>query len=158
MRKAKITISRVPDRPGIAHKLFGAIADANILVDMIIQNVSEGALTDITFTVIKSDLHKATNIVREIAREIDAKDISTDENIAKVSIVGTGMRSHSGVASTMFEALAKEGINIMMISTSEIKISCIIESKYTELAVRALHDAFQLDKKVPIKDDSTPTP
>jgi len=156
--EAKITITKVPDKPGIAHTLFGAIADANILVDMIIQNVSEEGLTDITFTVMKSDLHKASNIVREIAREIGAKDIHTDENIAKVSIVGTGMRSHSGVATTMFGALAKEGINIMMISTSEIKISCIIESKYTELAVRALHDAFQLDKKVPIKDDSTPTP
>jgi aspartate kinase len=156
--EAKITITKVPDRPGIAHKLFGSIANANILVDMIIQNVSEEGLADITFTVVKSDLRKGTNIVREIAREIGAKDINTDENIAKVSIVGTGMRSHSGVASTMFGALAKEGINIMMISTSEIKISCVIESKYTELAVRALHDAFQLDKKVPMKDDTTPTP
>ena len=145
--EAKITITKVPDKPGIAHRLFGAIADANIMVDMIIQNVSEEGLTDITFTVIKSDLYKASNIVRGIAREIGAKEINTDENIAKVSIVGTGMRSHSGVASTMFGALAKEGINIMMISTSEIKISCIIESKYTELAVRALHDAFQLDKR-----------
>jgi aspartate kinase len=156
--EAKITITKVPDRPGIAHKLFGGIADANILVDMIIQNVSEEGLADITFTVIKGDLRKATNIVRRIAREIGAKDINTDENIAKVSIVGTGMRSHSGVASTMFGALAKERINIMMISTSEIKISCVIESKYTELAVRALHDAFQLDKKIPTKDDTTPTP
>jgi aspartate kinase len=146
--EAKITITKVPDKPGIAHRLFGAIAAANIMVDMIIQNVSREGLADITFTVIKSDLHKATNIVREITRKIGAQDIDTDENIAKVSIVGTGMRSHSGVASTMFGALAKEGINIMMISTSEIKISCIIESKYTELAVRALHDAFQLDKKV----------
>jgi aspartate kinase len=156
--EAKITITKVPDKPGIAHKLFGGIADANILVDMIIQNVSEEGLADITFTVVKSDLRKATNIVREIAREIGAKDINTDEDIAKVSIVGTGMRSHSGVASIMFGALAKEGINIMMISTSEIKISCIIESKYTELAVRALHDVFQLDKKVPTKDNTTPTP
>ena len=156
--EAKITITKVPDKPGIAHRLFGAIADANIMVDMIIQNVSEEGLTDITFTVIKSDLYKASNIVRGIAREIGAKEINTDENIAKVSIVGTGMRSHSGVASTMFGALAKEGINIMMISTSEIKISCIIESKYTELAVRALHDAFQLDKKAITKDDGIPTP
>ncbi len=145
--EAKITITRVPDKPGIAHRLFGAIADANIMVDMIIQNVSEEGLTDITFTVMKNDLSKASNIVREIAREIEAKAINTDENIAKVSIVGTGMRSHSGIASIMFGALAREGINIMMISTSEIKISCIIESKYTELAVRALHDAFQLDKR-----------
>ncbi len=144
--EAKITITKVPDKPGIAHRLFGAIADANIMVDMIIQNVSEEGLTDITFTVMKNDLSKATNIVREIAREISAYEINTDENIAKVSIVGTGMRSHSGVASIMFGALAKEGINIMMISTSEIKISCVIEAKYTELAVRALHDVFQLDK------------
>ncbi len=144
--EAKITITKVPDKPGVAHKLFGAIANANILVDMIIQNVSEEGLTDITFTVMKSDLHKATSIVKEIIRHIGAKDINTDENIAKVSIVGTGMRSHSGIASTMFGALAKEGINIMMISTSEIKISCIIESKYTELAVRALHDAFRLER------------
>ena len=155
--ESKITITRVPDRPGIAHRLFGAIADANITVDMIIQNVSKRGLTDITFTVIKGDLPKATNIVGEIAREIGAKDVTTDENIAKVSIVGTGMRSHSGVASAMFGALAKEGINIMMISTSEIKISCVIESKYTELAVRALHDAFQLDKKIITKHDTTPT-
>jgi len=156
--EAKITLTRVPDKPGIAHKLFGAIADANITVDMIIQNVSKRGLTDITFTVIKSDLHEATKIVKEIAREIGAKDVNTDENIAKISIVGTGMRSHSGVATTMFGALAKEGINIMMISTSEIKISCVIESKYTELAVRALHDAFQLHKKVITEDEPTPTP
>ena len=155
--EAKITITRVPDRPGIAHRLFGAITDANITVDMIIQNVSKRGLTDITFTVIKSDLPKATNIVGEIAREIGAKEVTTDENIAKVSIVGTGMRSHSVVASTMFGALANEGINIMMISTSEIKISCVIESKYTELAVRALHDAFQLDKKIITKHNTTPT-
>ena len=145
--ESKITLTKVPDKPGIAHRLFGAIAGANIMVDMIIQNVSEEGLTDITFTVMKNDLSKATNIVREIAREIGAHEINTDENIAKVSIVGTGMRSHSGVASTMFGALAKEGINIMMISTSEIRISCVIEAKYTELAVRALHDAFQLDKR-----------
>jgi aspartate kinase len=144
--ESKITLTKVPDKPGIAHRLFGTIADANIMVDMIIQNVSEEGLTDITFTVMKNDLSKATNIVREIAREIGAHEINTDKNIAKVSIVGTGMRSHSGVASTMFGALAKEGINIMMISTSEIKISCVIEAKYTELAVRALHDAFQLEK------------
>ena len=155
--EAKITITKVPDKPGVAHKLFGAIADANILVDMIIQNVSEEGLTDITFTLMKTELHKATNIVREIVGQIGAKDINTDENIAKVSIVGTGMRSHSGIASTMFGALAREGINIMMISTSEIKISCIIESKYTELAVRALHDTFQLDKRFPVKESSIPT-
>ncbi|NIS59378.1 MAG: aspartate kinase [Proteobacteria bacterium] len=156
--EAKITITKVPDKPGIAHKLFGAIADAHILIDMIIQNVSEEGLADITFTVMKADLHKATSIVREIARQIGARDITTDENIAKVSIVGTGMRSHSGIASTMFGALAGEGINIMMISTSEIKISCVIESKYTELAVRALHDAFHLDKRSSDKESSAQTP
>jgi aspartate kinase len=156
--EAKITITKVPDRPGIAHKLFGAIAEANIMVDMIIQNVSEEGLADITFTVVKNDFHNAREIVRKIAQQIGAKEITTDEDIAKVSIIGTGMRSHSGVASTMFGALAKEGINILMISTSEIKISCIIESKYTELAIRALHDAFQLDKRSPVKESSTPTP
>jgi len=152
--EAKITITKVPDRPGIAHKLFGSIAEANIMVDMIIQNVSEEGLTDITFTVVKTDLRKAKDIVTKIAQQIGAKNITTDEDIAKVSIIGTGMRSHSGIATTMFGALAKEGINIMMISTSEIKISCIIESKYTELAVRALHDAFQLDKNFTAHDDS----
>jgi aspartate kinase len=151
--EAKITITKVPDRPGIAHKLFGSIAEANIMIDMIIQNVSEEGLTDITFTVVKTDLHKAKDIVTKIAQQIGAKNITTDEDIAKVSIIGTGMRSHSGIASTMFGALAKEGINIMMISTSEIKISCIIESKYTELAVRALHDAFQLDRNFTAHDD-----
>jgi aspartate kinase len=151
--EAKITITKVPDRPGIAHKLFGSIAEANIMVDMIIQNVSEEGLTDITFTVVKTDLRKAKDIVTKIAQQIGAKNITTDEDIAKVSIIGTGMRSHSGIASTMFGALAKEGINIMMISTSEIKISCIIESKYTELAVRALHDAFQLDRNFTARDD-----
>jgi len=156
--EAKITITKVPDRPGIAHKLFGAIAEANIMVDMIIQNVSEEGLADITFTVVKNDFHNAREIVRKIAQQIGAKEITTDEDIAKVSIIGTGMRSHSGVASTMFGALAKEGINILMISTSEIKISCVIESKYTELAIRALHDTFQLDKRSPVKESSTPTP
>jgi aspartate kinase len=151
--EAKITITRVPDRPGIAHKLFGAIAEANIMVDMIIQNVSEDGLADITFTVIKNDFHNAREIVRKIAQQIGAKDITTDEDIAKVSIIGMGMRSHSGVASTMFGALAKEGINIIMISTSEIKISCVIESKYTELAIRALHDAFQLDRNITAHDE-----
>jgi aspartate kinase len=153
--EAKITITKVPDRPGIAHKLFGAIAEANIMVDMIIQNVSEDGLADITFTVIKNDFHNAREIVRKIAQQIGAKDITTDEDIAKVSIIGTGMRSHSGVASTMFGALAKEGINIMMISTSEIKISCVIESKYAELAIRALHDAFQLDRNITVHDELT---
>jgi aspartate kinase len=142
--EAKIGIRRVLDRPGIAAKVFGAVAEANIVVDMIIQNISEDGTTDLTFTVPKTDLRKASEIVRRIAPEIGAASVETDDQIAKVSIVGVGMRSHAGVASRMFAALAKEGINILMISTSEIKTSCVIHQKYTELAVRVLHDAFGL--------------
>ena len=114
---------------------------------MIIQNISHDGYTDMTFTVSKEDFKKALEIVRETAREIGAADVLADTNIAKVSVVGTGMRSHSGVAAKMFQSLAREGINIMMISTSEIKISCVIEAKYTELAVRTLHEAFELHKE-----------
>jgi len=142
--EAKVSILRVPDKPGIASKIFGPIADSNINVDMIIQNISIDGYTDLTFTVPRTDLSQALKIVGPIAKEIGAKDIVTDDSVAKVSIVGTGMRSHSGIASKMFRALAEEGINIMMISTSEIKVSCVIESKYTELAVRVLHGAFDL--------------
>ncbi|MBI3611027.1 MAG: aspartate kinase [Nitrospirae bacterium] len=145
--QAKITITGVPDQPGIAARLFGAIAEAGILVDMILQNVSQEGMTDISFTVPKGDAKKAVEIAREIAREIGARNVQLTENIANVSIVGVGMRTHSGVAAQMFAALSKEGINIMMISTSEIKISCVIDAKYTELAVRALHDAFELGKE-----------
>lgn len=145
--EAKVTITKVPDRPGIAAKLFGPISQANINVDMILQNVSEDGYTDITFTVSKEDLKKAVGFVEEIAKEIKAEKVTTNEKIAKVSVIGVGMRSHAGIASKMFETLAKEGINIMMISTSEIKISCVIHSNYTELAVRALHDAFNLGKE-----------
>ena len=113
---------------------------------MIIQNVSEGGLTDVSFTVPQTDSKKIIEVMKKVVSDTGAKDINLEENIAKVSIIGVGMRSHSGVASKMFSALAKEGINIMMISTSEIKISCVIEAKYTELAVRVLHDAFELDK------------
>jgi aspartate kinase len=145
--EAKIEVMRVPDVPGVAAKLFKPIAEANIVVDMIIQTSSaEKGCADVAFTVPKSDFPKALQIVRETVKEIGGKEVLSDENIAKVSIVGVGMRSHSNVAAQMFSALAKEGINIHMISTSEIKISCIIDSKYTELAVRALHDAFELDK------------
>ena len=143
-KQAKITITGVPDQPGIAAKLFGAIGEASILVDMIIQNVSREGLTDISFTVPKSDAKKAVEIARKIAGEIRAAGVQLTENIANVSVVGVGMRSHSGVAAKMFAALADEGINIMMISTSEIKISCVIDAKYTELAVRTLHDCFDL--------------
>jgi aspartate kinase len=144
--QAKITITGVPDQPGIAARLFGVIAEAGVVVDMILQNVSQEGLTDISFTVPKGDARKAVEIARKIAREIGARDVQMKEEIAKVSIVGVGMRTHSGVAAQMFAALSKEGINIMMISTSEIKISCVIDAKYTELAVRALHDAFELGK------------
>ncbi len=144
--EAKVTIIKVPDKPGTASKVFGPISEANIVVDMIIQNASEDGSTDLTFTVPETDLKKALEIVKKTARDIGAKDVAVDENIAKISIVGVGMRSHAGVASKMFRVLSDEGINIMMISTSEIKISCVINSKYTELAVRVLHKAFELDK------------
>jgi aspartate kinase len=138
---------RLPDVPGVAAKLFKPLADANIVVDMIIQTSStEKGYADMAFTVPKSDFVKTLQIVKETLKVIGGKEVVADENIAKVSIVGVGMRSHSSVATQMFSALAKEGINIHMISTSEIKISCIIDSKYTELAVQALHDAFELDK------------
>ncbi len=145
--EARITISKVPDRPGIASKIFTPISDAGIIVDMIIQNTRAGDLTDMTFTVPRTDYDKAMIIVGKIVEEIGAEKVFGSENIAKVSIVGVGMRNHSGIATTMFHILAKEGINIMMISTSEIKVSCVIDEKYTELAVRALHEAFALDKE-----------
>lgn len=144
--QAKITVEGVPDRPGIAAALFGAIGDAEISVDMIVQNVSTEGLTDITFTVPKTNLKKALEITQKTTEEIGARRVRYDDKIAKVSIVGVGMRDHAGVAGTMFRALAREGINIQMISTSEIKISCVIEEKYTELAVRVLHDTFKLGK------------
>jgi aspartate kinase len=145
--EAKIEVMRVPDVPGVAAKLFKPIADANIVLDMIIQTSStEKGYADVAFTVPKTDFPKTLQIVREVMQQIGAKEINATEEIAKVSIVGLGMRSHSNVAVQMFTALSREGINIIMISTSEIKISCVIDSKYTELAVRALHDAFELDK------------
>ncbi len=142
--EAKITVNKVPDKPGIASKIFTALSEANIVVDMIVQNVSHDGFNDITFTVVKADAKKAFKITNEIGEAIGAK-VAVDEDMAKVSIVGLGMRSHSGVASKMFTILAAEGINIELISTSEIKISCVIESKYGELAVRALHKNFGLD-------------
>jgi aspartate kinase len=144
--EARLTMVRVPDNPGIASKIFSPISDANIVVDMIIQNSSADGSTDITFTVPKADMKKALKLVRKVAEEIQAQEVLADENIAKISIVGAGMRSHSGVASKMFTALSKENINILMISTSEIKISCVIEAKYGELAARVLHQAFGLEK------------
>jgi aspartate kinase len=144
--EARITISRVPDKPGIAAKIFMPISDAGIVIDMIIQNTRAGDLTDMTFTVPRTDFKKALKILQAVAADIGAEEVSSADDIAKVSIVGVGMRNHSGIATTMFHVLAKEGINIMMISTSEIKVSCVIEEKYTELAVRALHEAFALDR------------
>jgi aspartate kinase len=145
--EAKIEIMRVPDVPGMAAKIFKPLADANIVVDMIIQTSStEKGCADVAFTVPKSDFKKTIQIVEDTIKEYSGKEVKSNEDIAKVSIVGVGMRSHSNVATQMFSALAKEGINISMISSSEIKISCVIDAKYTELAVRALHDAFELDK------------
>ncbi len=144
--EARITLSKVPDKPGIAMQILEPIAEAGIGVDMIIQNTRAGNMTDLTFTVPKSDFDAALAIEKKIAGKIGAEDVIGDKTIAKVSVVGVGMRSHSGVASRMFSALAAENINILMISTSEIRISCVIEEKYTELAVRTLHSAFGLDK------------
>jgi aspartate kinase len=143
--EVKITVSRVPDKPGIASKIFSSLADANIVVDMIVQNVSHENYNDITFTVLKADGKKALKITQEIAEGIGGVNVAIDEDIAKVSIVGLGMRSHAGIAAKMFTILGNERINIELISTSEIKISCVIESKYGELAVRALHKNFDLD-------------
>lgn len=145
--EARITLKGVPDQPGIAARIFNAVADANINVDMIIQNTLVGGKTDLTFTVPKTEFKRALEVERKIVEEIGADNILGDEGIAKVSVTGIGMKSHSGVASKMFSALAKENINIMMISTSEIRISCIIEEKKAELAVRTLHTAFGLDKE-----------
>ncbi|MBP9956246.1 aspartate kinase [Geopseudomonas guangdongensis] len=143
--EAKLTIRGVPDTPGVAFKILGPVSAANIEVDMIVQNVSHDNTTDFTFTVNNNDYEKALGVLRQTAESIGAREVGGTTDIAKVSIVGVGMRSHAGVASRMFEALAKENINIQMISTSEIKVSVVIEEKYLELAVRALHSAFELD-------------
>ncbi|HEK2240779.1 TPA: aspartate kinase [Pseudomonas aeruginosa] len=143
--EAKLTIRGVPDTPGVAFKILGPISAANVEVDMIVQNVAHDNTTDFTFTVHRNDYLNALEILKQTAANIGAREAIGDTNIAKVSIVGVGMRSHAGVASRMFEALAKESINIQMISTSEIKVSVVIEEKYLELAVRALHTAFELD-------------
>lgn len=140
--EAKITLLHVPDRPGLAAQVFGPIADAHIVVDMIIQNASADGTTDLTFTVSKADYKKALAIMEKTAPAVQSQGVQVDTDIAKVSVVGVGMRTHAGVAAKMFQVLAQEGINIEMISTSEIKISVVINAKYTELAVRVLHDAF----------------
>ena len=143
--EARITLSKVPDKPGIASKIFTSVAEAGIVVDMIIQNTRKSGLTDLTFTVPMADYQKAMTIQREVAESIGAEEVLGDENIAKVSAIGVGMRSHAGVAAQMFTALAEENINIIMISTSEIKISCVIDEKHTEQAVQILHRVFGLD-------------
>jgi len=142
LNEAKITLLRVPDRPGLAAKILTPIANAHIVVDMIIQNASEDGFTDLTFTVPRTDHQKALAMVKEVAAEIGAGGVASNTSIAKVSVVGLGMRSHAGVAARMFQVLAQEGINIQMISTSEIKVSAVIDAKYTELAVRSLHQAL----------------
>ncbi len=144
--EAKVTIRGVPDRPGMAARIFAPLAAAGVVVDMIIQNISAEGHTDMTFTVPKGDVREGAGDSRAVLKEFGGREISSDTGLAKVSIVGSGMRSHAGVASRMFNVLAGAGINIQMISTSEIKVSCIIEAKYAELAVRLLHEEFGLGK------------
>ncbi|NOX09172.1 MAG: aspartate kinase [Gammaproteobacteria bacterium] len=145
--EAKLTILGVPDQPGMAHKILGPVASTNIEIDMIVQNMAaDGKTTDFTFTVHRNDYDKALAVLQTIAKELGAMGVVGDNKIVKISLVGVGMRSHAGIAANMFEVLAKEGINIRMISTSEIKISVVVDEKYLELGVRALHEAFELDK------------
>jgi aspartate kinase len=145
--EAKVSVLGIPDQPGVAAKLFGALDEKAIVVDVIVQNPPRDGRVDLTFTVVKADLVKTTDVVKKIAKTLKAKGVETDGDIAKVSIVGVGMRNHSGVAARMFKVLAKENINVQAISTSEIRVSCLISAKYGELAVRALHTAFGLDAK-----------
>jgi len=142
--EAKLTIRGIPDQPGVAYKVLGAISEANIEIDVIVQNVAKDNSASITFTVNKTDLRQAEELLGEIAKDLGALEVDSDKRIAKVSIVGVGMRSHAGVAAKMFEALSDEGINIQLITTSEIKITVVIEERYLELAVRALHSVFEL--------------
>ena len=142
--EAKLTIRGVPDQPGVAYKILGPVGEANVEVDMIVQNIANDGTTDFTFTVNRTDYQKALNILNQEAAELGAREVVGDDRIVKISLVGVGMRSHAGIASKMFAALSKEGINILMISTSEIKISVVVDEKYLELGVRALHDAFDL--------------
>jgi aspartate kinase len=144
--EAKLTVRGVPDKPGIAALILGEIGKANINVDMIVQNVGADGTTDFTFTVHRGDYKKAMDVLQRVARELKAREVTGDDMIVKISIVGVGMRSHAGIASQMFKALADEGINIQMISTSEIKVSVVVEEKYLELGVRALHNTFGLEK------------
>lgn len=156
--EAQLTVSGVPDRPGIAFQLLGPISDANIEVDMIVQNVAGGEITDFTFTVNRADFEKSLEILRTVAAGIGARSVSGDDKVVKISLVGVGMRSHAGIASRMFKALSAEGINIRMISTSEIKISVAVDEKYLELGVRALHEEFELEQSPAGLSDSLETP
>jgi len=145
--EAKLTILGVPDQPGVAYKILGPISDQNIEVDMIVQNIAaDTSTTDFTFTVNRGDFKRARAILEQTAQEMGAREVLADDKIVKISLVGVGMRSHAGIASKMFQTLANDGINIRMISTSEIKISVVVDEKYLELGVRALHEAFELDK------------
>lgn len=144
--EAKLTVLGVPDQPGVASHILGPVADQGIEVDMIVQNVGQDGTTDFTFTVHRNDYDKSLTILKRVAKDLGAREVLGDEKIVKISLVGVGMRSHAGIASRMFKALAAEGINIRMISTSEIKISVVVDEKYLELAVRALHSAFELDQ------------
>jgi aspartate kinase len=145
--EAKLTIRGVPDQPGVAYKILGPIGDANIEVDMIVQNIAQDGTTDFTFTLNRPEYQRALDVLTGVSNTLGAREVIGDDNIVKISLVGVGMRSHAGIASKMFEALANEGINIQMISTSEIKVSVVVEDKYLELGVRALHRAFELDKE-----------
>jgi len=145
--EAKLTIRGVPDEPGVAYKILGPVGDANVEVDMIVQNIAQDGTTDFTFTVNRTEFDKGKDILEATAKALGAREVVGDEKIVKLSLVGVGMRSHAGIASKMFECLSKEGINIQMISTSEIKISVVVDEKYLELGVRALHEAFELDKE-----------
>jgi aspartate kinase len=147
--QAKVSVLRVPDRPGIAARIFGSLGEHSIVVDMIVQNISRDGYTDISFTLARADRRRAEEVLGAVAREVGAEGLAADDRVAKISIVGVGMRSHAGVAAKMFAVLSREGVNIQMISTSEIAVSCVIEDKYTELAVRALHETFELAKDRP---------
>lgn len=144
--EARLTLKKVPDQPGVSSKVFMPLAEAGIQVDMIIQNTRSGGETDLTFTVNKTDFAQAKIIAERVASELGGKEVMVADDIAKVSVIGVGMKNHAGVAATMFSALAAENINIRLISTSEIRISCVIDERYAELAVRVLHQAFNLDK------------
>ena len=149
--EAKITLRGVPDKPGVAFKILGPISEAGIDIDMIIQNIAQNETTDFTFTVQRDEYERATDILQEIAKELNAFEVVGNTKIAKLSLVGVGMKSHSGIASKMFKTLAAEGINIQMIATSEIKVSVVVDEKYLELGIRALHSAFELNKE-PIQE------